>query len=82
VIALVVKHDADERAVNVHATAVVVKEAEVSEPIHEETDSRASCTDHFGERLLAHFRDERYRLGFRNRMLWARRNCMKNHVDD
>jgi len=58
------KHDADERAVDVHSTAVVINEAQVPEPIHEKTDSGAGCADHFGEGFLAHFRNERYRLGF------------------
>jgi len=61
---LVVKHDADKRAVDVHAPAVVINEAQVPEPIHKETHSRAGCTDHLGEGLLAYFRDQRYRLGF------------------
>jgi hypothetical protein len=62
--ALIVKHDADKRTVNVHATAVVFNEAQVPEPIHKETHSGAGCADHFGKGLLTHFRDERYRLGF------------------
>ena len=61
---LVMKHDADERAVNVHATAVVVNEAELSEPIHEEADARTRGADHLGEGFLADLRDDRYRLGF------------------
>jgi len=58
------KHDADKRAMDVHAAAVVFNEAQVPEPIWKETHSRASCADHLGEGLLAHFRDERDRLGF------------------
>jgi hypothetical protein len=33
-----VENHADKRAVDVHATAVVVKEAQVPEPIHKETN--------------------------------------------
>ena len=56
------KHDANERTVDVHAAAVVFDEAQVPEPIHEKADSGAGCADHFGEGFLAHFRDERDRL--------------------
>jgi hypothetical protein len=56
------KHDADERAVDVHAATVVVDKAQVPEPIHEKADSGAGCADHLGEGLLAHFRNKRNRL--------------------
>ena len=61
---LIVENDADERAVNVHATAVVLNEAELSEPVHEEADARTRGADHLSEGFLADFRDDRYRLGF------------------
>ena len=35
---LVVKHDADKRAVDVHAAAIVLDEAQVPEPIQKETN--------------------------------------------
>src|SRR5512142_233845 len=62
--ALVMKHDADQRAVNVHTAAVVVNEAHFPEPIHEKADARTRGTDHFRERFLAYFGDDRYRFGF------------------
>ena len=36
---LIVQHNADQRTVNVHATAVVVDESQLPEPVHEEADA-------------------------------------------
>ena len=40
----------------------IVDEAQLSEPIHEKTDPRPGCADHFRQRLLTDFGN--YRLGF------------------
>ena len=61
---LIVKHDADKRTMDVHSAIVVLNKTQLSEPIHEETDSRPGCADHFGEGFLTHFRDEGYRFRF------------------
>lgn len=37
----------------------IVDEAQFSEAIHEKADSRSGGSDHFGERFLAHFWDDR-----------------------
>ena len=41
------------------STAVVIDEAQLPEAIHEETNPRSGGANHFGERFLAHFRDQR-----------------------
>ena len=53
----------------VHTQAVgVLNEAELLEPIHEETHPRPRGTDHFGQRFLTDFGNDRYRLtGFLER---------------
>ena len=61
---LIVENDADERAMNVHAAAVVIDKSQLSKPIHEKADPRTCGADHLGEGLLADFRDDGYRLGF------------------
>ena len=43
------------------APAIIVNEAQLSEPVHEKTDPRPGCTDHLCEGLLTDLRD--YRLG-------------------
>ena len=62
--ALIVENYTDKRTMNVHATTVVIDEAQFSEPIHEKADPRTRGTDHLGEGLLADFRNDGYRLGF------------------
>jgi hypothetical protein len=37
--------------------ALIIDEAHLPEPVHEKTDSRASCTNHFSEGLLANVWD-------------------------
>ncbi len=58
---LVVKDDIKQRAVDLQ-TAVVVNKSQFPEPIHEETDTRASCAHHLCEGLLTDFGD--YSPGF------------------
>src|SRR5215217_9711880 len=59
---LVVKDDVEERAMNVHGTVVVIDEAQLAEPVHEETDPGTSGADHVGERFLTDPGNDR--LGF------------------
>ena len=56
------KDDIEERAMNVHATVVVIDEAQLAEPVHEETDPGTSGADHVGERFLTDLGNDR--LGF------------------
>jgi hypothetical protein len=53
---LLVEYDVEQRAVNFQP-AVVVDEAHLSEPIHEEVNAGASRTDHFRQSFLAYFRN-------------------------
>ena len=62
--ASIVENYADERAVNAHAAAVIVNEAQLPVPIHKVADARTRGANHFGKGLLAHVGDNRYWLGF------------------
>jgi hypothetical protein len=57
---LILKNDVKKRAANFDS-AVVFDEAEPSEFVHEEADSRTGCTDHIRQHLLADLRN--YCLG-------------------
>jgi hypothetical protein len=46
---------------NLRPALAIVNKAQLSEPIHEKTDSRAGCAYHLCERLLTHLGD--YSLG-------------------
>ena len=57
---LVMQYDAEQRAVDLHASAaVVIDEAEFAKPIKKEADAGASGADHFGQSLLADLGDHR-----------------------
>src|SRR5271157_1171510 len=57
----VVQDDIQQRAVNVQS-AVIVDEAQLAEPVHEEVDSGARGANDLGQHLLADFGN--HRLGF------------------
>jgi hypothetical protein len=44
---LVVQNNADQRAIHLHVTAVVIDEAQLAEAVEEEADTGAGGTDHF-----------------------------------
>jgi hypothetical protein len=50
---LIVEHDVKQRAVDLQP-AIVVNEAQFSEPVHEKTDSRTSGADHLCQGLLTY----------------------------
>lgn len=59
----IVENDTEKGAVNLQfVTCVVVDKAQFSEPVHEKAYPRASCTNHFGQCLLADLR--KYCLGY------------------
>jgi hypothetical protein len=45
-------------------SAMVVNEAQFPEFVHEETDPRARCANHFRQHLLRYFGKHLLRLGF------------------
>src|ERR1039457_2157958 len=47
---------------NLQPALAILKKAQLSEPIHEKTDPRPGCSDHFRQRLLTDSWDH----GFRN----------------
>ena len=49
-----------ERAVDLQSTAVVVNEAQFSEPVHEKADPGAGRADHFRQCLLAYLGYHRF----------------------
>src|SRR4051794_31368260 len=64
---LVVEHDVEKRAVNLQAAfypASVVDKAHLAEAVHEETDSRTGCANHFRQSFLADLGNDRLRGPF------------------
>src|SRR5229473_2002115 len=58
---LVVENNIKQRTMDLQAPAVVVNKAHFHEPVHEEADPRAGCTDYFRYHLLTDLVN--YRLG-------------------
>jgi hypothetical protein len=60
---LLVQDNTQERSIDVKST-VVLDESELSEFVHEETDPRARCANHFRQHLLRYFGKHLWWLGF------------------
>ena len=58
----------------VHSATIVLDEPELLEAVHEEVDTRTCCTYHFGERLLANPRDNRFRFALLAEMSQQQKN--------
>ena len=61
---LVVENNIEQRAVDLQSafrTAGVINEAQFSESVHEEADSRTGGPDHLSQRLLAYLGDHSFR---------------------
>ena len=64
---LVVEHDIEEGAMHVETAIAaqptfVINKSQLAKLIHKETDARAGRADHFGQRFLTDFRNDRLRL--------------------